>query len=136
MFQQALRLNPDFADALLELANLRIASKKFPEAADLLRRYVKVSRNPATGYYKLAMVERSLHETAAADRDLKRIPNALQKCFRRSISVTSIFSTIWIIAPSLLPRPAINWISRETHRRAQQVTPISQKVCTCWPRLI
>jgi tetratricopeptide (TPR) repeat protein len=31
---------------------------------------VKVSRNPATGYYKLAMAERSLHETAAADRDL------------------------------------------------------------------
>ena len=48
------------------------ASKKLPEAAELLRKYVKVSRNPATGYYKLAMVERSLHETAAADRDLNR----------------------------------------------------------------
>ncbi len=69
-FQEALRLNPDFADALLELANLRIAGKKFAEAAELLKRYVKVSRSPATGYYKLAMVERSLHETAAADRDL------------------------------------------------------------------
>ncbi|HTD56919.1 MAG TPA: tetratricopeptide repeat protein [Silvibacterium sp.] len=69
-FQAVLRLNPDFADALLELANLRMAKKRYTEAADLLRRYVKVSRNPATGYYKLAMVERSLHETAAADRDL------------------------------------------------------------------
>jgi tetratricopeptide (TPR) repeat protein len=69
-FQEILRSNPDHSDALLELANLRIAAKKFPEAADLLRRYVRVSHNPATGYYKLAMVERSLHETAAADRDL------------------------------------------------------------------
>jgi tetratricopeptide (TPR) repeat protein len=67
-----LRLDPNYADALLELANLRVAGKKFAEAADLLRKYVKVSRNPATGYYKLAMVERSLHENAAADRDLNQ----------------------------------------------------------------
>ena len=45
-------------------------ARKLPEAEELLRRYVRVSHNPATGYYKLAMVERSLHETAAADRDL------------------------------------------------------------------
>jgi tetratricopeptide (TPR) repeat protein len=69
-FQETLRSNPKFPDALLELANLRIASRRLPEAADLLRKYVQVSRNPATGYYKLAMVERSLHQTAAADRDL------------------------------------------------------------------
>ena len=42
-----------------------------PEAAELLRKYVRVSRDPATGYYKLAMVERSLHDTTAADRDLR-----------------------------------------------------------------
>jgi tetratricopeptide (TPR) repeat protein len=70
LFQKVLQQNPDFSEALLELANLRIANKKFDQAADLLRRYVKVSRNPATGYYKLAMVERSLHQTAAAQRDL------------------------------------------------------------------
>jgi tetratricopeptide (TPR) repeat protein len=69
-FQETLRSNPNFPDALLELANLRIANRRLPEAADLLRKYVQVSRNPATGYYKLAMVERSLHQTAAADRDL------------------------------------------------------------------
>ena len=71
MFQQALHSNPDFAPALLELANLRIVGKKYSEAADLLRKFVAVSRNPATGYYKLAMVERSLHQSDAADRDLK-----------------------------------------------------------------
>jgi tetratricopeptide (TPR) repeat protein len=69
-FQQALKSNPDYSEALLELANLRITNKKFEEAAELLRRYVKVSRDPAPGYYKLAMVERSLHQTEAAQRDL------------------------------------------------------------------
>jgi tetratricopeptide (TPR) repeat protein len=70
IFQKVLRSNPGFPDALLELANLRIEAKRFSEAEQLLRKYVHVSSNPATGYYKLAMVERRLHETAAADRDL------------------------------------------------------------------
>jgi tetratricopeptide (TPR) repeat protein len=71
MLEQALHFNPDFPAALLELANLRMVSKKYSEAIDLLRKYVKASRNPATGYYKLAMAERNLHQTEAADRDLK-----------------------------------------------------------------
>jgi len=70
LFQKALQSNPNYSEALLELANLRIADKKFEEAAALLKRYVKVSRNPASGYYKLAMVERSLHQNEAAQRDL------------------------------------------------------------------
>jgi tetratricopeptide (TPR) repeat protein len=70
LFQQALRSKPEFSEALLELANLRITNKRLQEAAELLRRYVKVSRNAASGYYKLAMVERSLHQRAAAQRDL------------------------------------------------------------------
>jgi tetratricopeptide (TPR) repeat protein len=69
-FQQALRSNPDFSEALLELADLRIASKRFEEAAVLLKRYVKTSRDPASGYYKLAMVEKNLHQTEASRRDL------------------------------------------------------------------
>jgi len=70
MLQEVLTLNPDFPEALLELANLRTANKKLEQAAELLRRYVKVSRDPSTGYYKLAMVERSLHRMDAAQRDL------------------------------------------------------------------
>ncbi len=69
-FQQALKSNPNFSEALLELANLRIGEQKFQEAEVLLKRYVKVSRDPASGYYKLAMVERSLHQTTAAQADL------------------------------------------------------------------
>jgi tetratricopeptide (TPR) repeat protein len=67
---RVLRSNPDYPDALLELADIRIEGKRFSEAAELLRKYVRVSSHPATGYYKLAMVERNLHETAAAERDL------------------------------------------------------------------
>jgi tetratricopeptide (TPR) repeat protein len=69
-FQEVLRLSPGHAEALLELANLRIASKKYAEAGELLRKYVRVSPSPAPGYYKLAMVERSLHQTEAAQRDM------------------------------------------------------------------
>jgi len=69
-FEQTLQYNPEYSDALLELANLRTAAKRLPEAEALLRRYVKLAHDPATGYYKLAMVERGLHETAAATRDL------------------------------------------------------------------
>ena len=69
-FQESLRANPEDPEALLELANLRIKNKKFEEAALLLRKYVRVSPTPTPGYYKLAMVERTLHETEAAQRDL------------------------------------------------------------------
>ena len=69
-FQEALKSKGDHAEALLELANLRISAKRYAEAAELLRKYVKVSRSPAPGYYKLAMVERSLHQMEAAERDL------------------------------------------------------------------
>src|SRR5580704_8824777 len=57
-------------EPLLELANLRIDAKKYDEAATLLRKYVKLTKDPAAGYYKLAMVERNLGQTEAAERDL------------------------------------------------------------------
>jgi tetratricopeptide (TPR) repeat protein len=69
-FQQTLQYNPEYSEALLELANLRTAAKRLPEAEELLRRYVKLGHDPANGFYKLAMVERGLHETEAANRDL------------------------------------------------------------------
>src|SRR5664279_3530468 len=51
-------------------APIRITRKRYEEAAELLRKYVKVSRDAAGGYYKLAMVERNLHQMEAAQRDL------------------------------------------------------------------
>jgi tetratricopeptide (TPR) repeat protein len=70
LFQQALRYRPDMPEPLLELANLRIDAKKYDEAATLLRKYVKLSKDPAAGYYKLAMAERNLGQNEAAGRDL------------------------------------------------------------------
>lgn len=69
-FQDALRIDPELPEAILELANLRISAKRYEEAAALLRKYVRLSHDPAAGYYKLAMVERSLHQMDAAQRDL------------------------------------------------------------------
>ncbi len=69
-FQQALQINPNYADALLELANLQIAARNYTSAEPLLEKFVKVSKDPGPGYYKLSMVERSLHKTAEADRAL------------------------------------------------------------------
>jgi tetratricopeptide (TPR) repeat protein len=69
-FEATLKENPEQADALLELANLRITQKRFEEAIPLLRKFIRVARTPAPGYYKLAMAERSLHQTEAAQRDL------------------------------------------------------------------
>ena len=37
---------PTYSDALLELANLRMTEKKYAEAEELLRKYVKVSHEP------------------------------------------------------------------------------------------
>jgi len=69
-FLKVLRLDPKSPNALEELAGLRMDANRPVEAEALLKRYVEVSRDPATGYYKLAMVERKLHQPAAAERDL------------------------------------------------------------------
>jgi len=51
-------------------AALTVKRHQFAEAEELLRKYVRVRPTPGPGYYKLSMVERSLHQTKAADRDL------------------------------------------------------------------
>jgi len=70
IFAKILRANPDYPYALLELANIEIERAHFTDAERLLSKYVLVSNTPATGYYKLAMVEERLHDHAAAQRDL------------------------------------------------------------------
>jgi tetratricopeptide (TPR) repeat protein len=90
-FQKVLRSDPDFPDVLLELANLRIEAQKFSEAQELLKKYIRVSRSPATGYYKLAMVERKLHETAAADRDLAQFQTLSQNASTKAYPYENLF---------------------------------------------
>lgn len=69
--QRAVRLDGDYPEAVFELGNLMLDQRKFADAAPLFRHFVEVSPTSAPGYYKLAMAERGLHETADADRDLK-----------------------------------------------------------------
>jgi tetratricopeptide (TPR) repeat protein len=108
LFEQALRSNPHFEDVLLELANLRTRDKKFAEAEDLLRKYVKVSRDPAAGYYKLAMIERSMHQTAAAQRDL----NVFQSLSKNSATGPYPFQHLF------------DYLENRSHLTAQQRTQL------------
>ncbi len=91
-FEKVLRANPDFSDALLELANLRIEGNQPSEAETLLKRYVRVARNPAPGYYKLAVVERKLHNPTEADRDLAQFQNFSKNAAPSSYLYEDLFS--------------------------------------------
>jgi len=88
---QALQVQPDYDDALLELANLKMHEKKFAEALPLLRKCAQLEPDPAPVYYRLGETERSLHQMDAAERDFgifqtlsknpKRLPNPYQHFF-------------------------------------------------------
>jgi tetratricopeptide (TPR) repeat protein len=69
--EQALQADPNYDEAMLELASVKMAEKKLGEALPLLRQCTKLSPKPSQAYYKLATAERALHQTEAAERDLK-----------------------------------------------------------------
>src|SRR5207302_7395162 len=76
--QRAVRLDKDYPEALFELGGLKMDQKKYDEAVPLFRHFVGVTENPAQGYYKLAISERNLHRTEAAERDMN-VFNTLSK---------------------------------------------------------
>ena len=45
--------------------------KQYEEAVPLLRKCARLEPHPAPVYYRLQTAERNLHQTEAADRDLK-----------------------------------------------------------------
>ena len=69
--QQALEVDPNYYEALLELGNAKMHQKKFAEAVPLLRKCAQLDPHPGPVYFRLASAERSLHQTEAAERDLK-----------------------------------------------------------------
>ena len=71
LLKQALEIDPNYSEALLELGNLKMRQGKFEEAVPLLRKCVQLDPHPAPDYYRLATAERNLHQTEAAERDLK-----------------------------------------------------------------
>ena len=105
-FEKVLRFDPNFPDALLELANLRIEAGQLPQAEGLLRRYIVAARNPAPGYYKLAVVERKLHNPAAADRDLAQFQTLSKAAAPASYLYEDLFS--YLDKRSQLAAPARN----------------------------
>lgn len=68
---ETLQVDPNYAEALLELGNLKMYQRKLEDAVPLLRKAVQLNPQAATVYYRLAIAERSLQQTEAADRDLK-----------------------------------------------------------------
>jgi tetratricopeptide (TPR) repeat protein len=68
---RALRISPNDGDALFELASVRIERSDVAGAVPLLRRCAQLFPDQARVYYKLAMAERSLHESRAAGADLR-----------------------------------------------------------------
>ncbi|MFZ0663830.1 MAG: tetratricopeptide repeat protein [Acidobacteriaceae bacterium] len=91
IFEKVLKADPNFPDALLGLASIHIQNHQFSEAEPLLRRYIHVGRNPATGYYKLAMVERELHQTADASRDLATFQTLSKNATPKSYAYEDLF---------------------------------------------
>ncbi|HEV2494528.1 MAG TPA: tetratricopeptide repeat protein [Terriglobia bacterium] len=71
LLERAIQAAPDYDDALFELASVKMSQRKFSEAVPLLRRCTKLALHPAEAYYKLATAERTLHQTQAAERDMK-----------------------------------------------------------------
>jgi tetratricopeptide (TPR) repeat protein len=67
----ALESYPDYDDALYEMAGVKMSEKKYAEAMPLLRQAARLLPRPAEAYYKLATAERNLHQTEAAQRDMK-----------------------------------------------------------------
>lgn len=68
---QALEVDPNYDDALYEMAGVKMSEKKYAEALPLLRRAAQLLPRPGEAYYKLATAERNLHQTEAAQRDMK-----------------------------------------------------------------
>jgi tetratricopeptide (TPR) repeat protein len=69
--EKAIAVDPNYGDAIFELASVKMSEKKFAEAIPILRKCTQLSPHPAPAYYKLATAERSLHQMAAAERDMK-----------------------------------------------------------------
>jgi tetratricopeptide (TPR) repeat protein len=69
--KQALEVDPNYYEALLELGSSKMRQRKFEEAVPLLRKCARLDPHPGTVYFRLATAERYLHQTEAAERDLK-----------------------------------------------------------------
>jgi len=127
-FQRSLRSDPDFADSLSSwrIYASRTRSSPKPRNISTIRQNKPQS---ADGYYKLAMAERSLHQTAAAQREISASFRLSLKKWRPPDPIRiNTFSTISTTGPRFLPSNGRNSMSSEVTAQIQK-HPGSLKIC-------
>lgn len=77
-FERAVELRPDFPEALIAVAKLRMEARRYPEAIALLQRAVKLQPRNETAHYNLMMAYRNAGRAADADREKAEL-DKLQK---------------------------------------------------------
>ena len=77
-FERAAELRPDFPEALIAVAKLRMEARRYPDAIALLQRAVKLQPRNETAHYNLMMAYRNAGRTADADREKAEL-DKLQK---------------------------------------------------------
>jgi tetratricopeptide (TPR) repeat protein len=77
-FERAAELRPDFPEALIAVAKLRLEAKRYSEAIALLEHTVKLQPRSETAHYSLMMAYRSAGRAADAEREKAEL-NKLQK---------------------------------------------------------
>src|SRR5262249_3232316 len=77
-FERAVQLRPDFAEALIAVAKVRLNGKHYPEAIALLKRAVQLQPRNETAHYSLMLAYRNSGDLEAAKRE-KSLLDELQK---------------------------------------------------------
>ena len=68
-FEQAAELRPDFPEALVAVAKLRIDAKRYDDAIPLLERAVRLQPRAEAAHYQLMLAYRNAGRTADAQRE-------------------------------------------------------------------
>src|SRR5215467_10053226 len=77
-FERAIQLRPDFTEALIAVAKVRVNEKHYPEAIALLKRAVQLQPRNETAHYSLMLAYRNSGDLEAAKRE-KALLDELQK---------------------------------------------------------
>jgi tetratricopeptide (TPR) repeat protein len=72
-FERAVALRPDFTEALIAVAKIRSAAKRYPEAVALLERAIKAQPNAEAAHYNLMVAYRNAGRTEDAQREKAEI---------------------------------------------------------------
>ena len=68
-FERATELRPDFPEALVAVAKIRMEAKRYADAAGLLERAVKIEPRSEVAHYNLMLAYRNAGRTADAQRE-------------------------------------------------------------------